>query len=157
MNKKRILILLFVLTIAVGFTMTSVSSVSAAKKTMKFKDNNFAHKNIGGGDRINLFSAGGNGNFWGFDVDISIQNLKSPYNPKHKLTKAKVKFVKKTKVQMMSERTGKIKTKWKTKYMTKTFKAKKNGMGSWSITNYAPNRVSKGWKPYSAVIYYKKI
>lgn len=166
MNKRKILILLLVFTIAVGFTMTSVSSVSAAQKTAKFKDMGHVFKKIGNGDSICFFSAGKYMADWNFDFAIDIRSVStgsSDYpNKKHALTKAKVKFAKKVKVKYRVN--GKIKTKWKNKYTNKTFKAK-NTRGTYlgkkyfesEIINYAPNRVGNGWKPYSAVVYYKKI
>jgi len=152
-SKRKILILLFILTIVVGFAMASVSSVSATKKTAKFKDTTHIFKNIGYGDTICLFSAGKYGYNWNFDfaIDIRRYNHNGDFIPKHALTKAKIKFVKKEKVKYRVN--GKIKTKWKNKYMAKTFKADKYG----DIINHPPNRVGNGWKPYSAVVYYKKI
>lgn len=127
MNKKRILILLFVFTVAMGFTMASVSSVDAAKKTVKFKNSGTKNVKIGHGDNIGLYYSVYGTQYPSRTLEISVWS--SNYYPKYyKMTKAKVYFKK---------------TNGKT--VTRTY----NGQ-------YIMKKVPKGWKPIKAVVYYKR-
>ncbi|MEA4957829.1 hypothetical protein SDC9_46167 [bioreactor metagenome] len=127
MNKKRILILIFVLTIAVVFTIASVSSASAATKTVNFKNSGTKNVKIGHGDYIGLYYSTYGSQYPPRTLEISLWS--SNYYPKYyKMTKAKVYFKK---------------SNGQTVY--KVYKG-----------SYVTKKVHKGWKPKKAIIYYKK-
>lgn len=126
-NKRKILILLFILTIAVGFTIASVSSVEAASKAVKFKTNDFKSYKLGKGDYIGAMYSLNGGQYPSKTIVLELSS--SNYYPKYyKMTKAKVYFKK---------------SNGQTVY--KVY----NGY-------YVTKKVHKGWKPKKAIIYYKK-
>jgi len=146
LNKRKILILLCVFAIVVGFAISSVSSVEAASKTVKIKDSiSGTTVKIGGGDRIGTFYVSKKGSY----VDITLREIGKYYPKSHTITKAKVKISKKVKVRMMSERTGKIKTKTYTKY--RTISSYQEGLSFWHRAT-----IPKGWKPIKATVYYTR-
>jgi len=138
MNKRKILILLFVFTIAVGFAMASVSSVDAAKKTVKIKDSGgYPYSaSIGKGDKVSVMYSSGYNIQYGKSrlMVIGIWGGHGPWGKYHYITKAKVTF-KKSNGQLT----------------TKTYKFKKSQQ-RYEICRQAP----KGWKPIKAKIYYYK-
>lgn len=140
MNKKRILILLILFTTVIGFTLSNVSAVEGAKlyKTniIKIKDRNYPSfdKNLGTDDSLQVY-------YWSKMSKREGQLFISIFgrydiedSGKYKLSKAKVKFVKKV--------------SGKNKYILKWFKG-----GKYNSIVYNPKN---GYKPYKAVVYYYK-
>ncbi len=132
-NKRKVLILFVIFTIAVGFTIASVSSVNAAKKTVNFKEGQIINKNLGNNVYLGALFSGKYSGKWKNEYFNHFKKneikIWISYYPKHyKMTKAKVYF-KKT--------NGKI--------VSKTYKG-----------SYISKKVPYGWKPKKAVIYYKR-
>jgi hypothetical protein len=127
MNKRKVLILLIIFTIIVGFAIASVSSVSAASKTVKFKTGDFKNYKLGKGDYVGAMYSLKGSQYPSRSVVIQVWS--SNYYPKYyKMTKAKVYFKKSN---------GET--------VTRTYKGQ-----------YIMKKVPKGWKPIKAVVYYKR-
>ncbi len=131
MVKFKKILIISILLIIVGLTISAVSARTHTTSVMRFKNHDTVNKYIGKGDYIgisyesgysgqnrksNIFSIVG----WSKDFDLKF----------HKVTKANIKFTKKI--------NGKYKIKDKT-------------MKNLS----SPITLTKGWKPYSTIVTYK--
>lgn len=132
MNKKKMILLLLVLSIFI-IGMSSVSSVEATQKTLQIKNSQMGtHKYLGKGDYAGTVYIKGydyqSGKYRYLEISLWSKYEDSPRY--YKMTKAKVYYKKSN---------GKTVTRtYKTKY------------------SYIGKVVPKGWTPKKAVIYYSK-
>ncbi len=134
MNVKKI-IMISVLLIIAGLTITCVSASTHTSSIMKFKDHKTVNKYIGKGDYIGISYESGYSPQNEKKNIFSIVGWSKDFDPKfHKVTNAKVKFTKKI--------NGKHKS------LIKDYCC-----GNGSIFKSVPN----GWKPCSTVVTYKDI
>ncbi len=136
MKKKKLLILIVLFIAITGLAISTSSAKTHTTNVIKFKDdpNYGVTKNLGKGEKLNLFYTSkyspqlGKSN----SLIITIYNSYGPESKYYDVTKAKIKFMKKE--------NGKYKTT--TKYLKGSFIFK---------------TLPKGWKPYSTVVTYKDI
>lgn len=127
MNKEKILTWGLIFVIAVGFTLATVDTISAAKRTVKFKADDFKNYKLGKGDYIGALYSLKGGQY--SPKTVVLQTWSSNYYPRYyKMTKAKIYFKKNN---------GKI--------VSKTYKGQ-----------HISKKVPKGLTPKKAVVYYKK-
>lgn len=133
--------MVLMLFVVVGFAMSPVMAKTYQKK-IKVNKHGIISKDLGKRDILEI---------WVTSNDLTIltsHNYKTyPANSLfiakyHRLTKAKVTFVKKV--------------NGKNKYYTKNYKPKYHRYGSYK-DYYIDVKVPKGWKKYTATVYYKKI
>jgi len=146
MKMKRILILLILLIAVAGFTLSTIESAEAAKKTVKIKatgNNNIAtSKSLGSGDRVATFWHGPRGGQFFSGNIVSIKVYKKGYylSPRYiGMPAAQAKKYKMTSAKVFYKNNGRI--------TTKTYKASSN------IIHAVP---PIGHRPIKATVYYKR-
>lgn len=146
MDKRKILISLVVFVVAAGVSVVSVSAVSAAKKTVNFKENQVVNIKLGNGDSLGVFWQGPyNANQYSPNT-IEISIWAGNYYPKHyKITKSDIKYVK---------RVNGI-----NKYMIKSYNLNNKYVSTTNrkFSSTVGTQVPSGWKPYKTTVYYTSI